>query len=149
MSSKKQVWETPPDLFDELDREFGFDLDVCAVAETAKCRRFFSPDDDGLVQTWEGVCWMNPPYGRQIGAWMKKAIEAAEAGATVVALIPARTDTVWWWNSARRGEVRFLKGRLNFWENGRPAKHAAPFPCAVVVFRPPLIPTTMYWDRSK
>ena len=89
-SSATPEWETPPDFFDELNFEFRFELDVCATRETAKCRKFFTPEDDGLTQDWTGVCWMNPPYGREIKKWMRKARESAQAGATVVCLVPAR-----------------------------------------------------------
>jgi len=126
-------WETPQDLFDRLNAEFHFDVDVCALPSNAKCPRFYSPVEDGLKQHWTGVCWMNPPYGREIGRWLRKAYESSLAGATVVCLIPARTDTAWWHLYAVEGEVRFIKGRLRF--GG--AKHGAPFPSAVVVFRPP------------
>ena len=113
--SARTDWETPQFLFDALDQEFGFDVDVCATAANAKCKRFFSPADDGLTQDWgDRVCWCNPPYGRQIGRWMRKAYESAKGGATVVCLLPARTDTRWWHKYAQRGEVRFLKGRLKF-----------------------------------
>jgi phage N-6-adenine-methyltransferase len=132
-SSKTETWETPQDFFDALDREFGFETDVCALPENAKCRRYFTPDVDGLKQTWRGVCWMNPPYGRVIAAWMKKAFESAQEGATVVALVPARTDTRWWHDYAKRSsEIRFVKGRLRFGD----AAASAPFPSALVVFRP-------------
>lgn len=126
-------WETPQDLFDRLNAEFRFDVDVCALASNAKCPRFFSPAEDGLKQDWTGTCWMNPPYGRQIGNWIRKALESSLGGATVVCLVPARTDTIWWHAYAARGEVRFIKGRLHF--GG--AKHGAPFPSAIVIFRPP------------
>lgn len=89
-------------------------LDVCATAENTKCQRFFSPIDDGLKQTWTGTCWMNPPYGRAIGQWMRKAYESAQAGALVVTLVPARTDTEWWHEWASKGEVRFIRGRVRF-----------------------------------
>lgn len=132
-SSDKQTWETPQALFDLLDREFHFTLDVCALPDTAKCERYFTPEDDGLSQFWTGVCWLNPPYGREIVHWMRKAYESAAQGlAIVVCLVPARVDTRWWWNYARHGEVRFLPGRLKF--GG--AQNGAPFPSAVVVFRP-------------
>lgn len=75
---------------------------------------------------------MNPPYGREIGAWMKKADEAAMSGTTVVCLVPARTDTKWWHEHAIHHEVRFIRGRLKFGD----AKSNAPFPSAVVVMRP-------------
>ncbi len=106
MSSATPEWGTPQDLFDELDAEFGFDLDVCATAELAKCERFFSPDDDGLAQEWTGVCWMNPPYGDVIPDWIEKAHTSGESGATVVCLVPARVDTGWWWEHCRYGEIR-------------------------------------------
>lgn len=80
--------------------------------ENAKCARFFAAADDGLAQRWTGTCWMNPPYGRGIGAWMKRVADAAEAGATVVCLVPARTDTAWWHEQvmARAQEARLVRG---------------------------------------
>ena len=73
-------WETPQALFATLHAEFCFTLDVCATASNAKCPAFFSLQDDGLTQSWTGICWMNPPYGPTIGAWMKKAHESAQQG---------------------------------------------------------------------
>jgi phage N-6-adenine-methyltransferase len=132
-SSRSDGWETPQWLFDLLDAEFGFTLDVCATAENAKCRRYYTPETDGLGQDWRGVCWMNPPYGRQIGRFVEKAHRSAIQGATVVCLVPARTDTAYWHRVvAHASEIRFLKGRLKF--GGAP--NGAPFPSAVVVFRP-------------
>ena len=120
------------ELFEDLDREFGFNLDPCATAENAKCERHFTRGDDGLTQEWTGRVFMNPPYGREIGNWMQKALEAAESTAElVVCLVPARTDTRWWHDFAVQGEVRFLRGRLRFGD----AQTGAPFPSAVVVFR--------------
>lgn len=130
-SSATDLWATPQEFFDELDKEFGFELDVCALPENAKCEKYYTPDIDGLKQQWRGTCWMNPPYGRKIGAWMKKAYESSLDGATVVCLVPARTDTRWFHDFAMRGEIRFIKGRLKFGD----AKNSAPFPSAVVVFR--------------
>lgn len=132
-SSETDEWATPQAFFDELDAEFHFDLDVCALPENAKCRRYYSPEDDGLSRTWRGVCWMNPPYGREIFAWVKKAFLQSIGGATVVCLVPARTDTSWWHKYCIRGEIRFVKGRLKF--GGQ--DNSAPFPSAVVIFRPP------------
>lgn len=132
--SDRHDWETPQFLFDGLNAEFRFELDVCATAKTAKCRRYFTPEDDGLTQEWAGVCWMNPPYGREIERWMAKAVDSAHGGALVVCLVPARTDTRWWHKYARRGEIRYLRGRLRFGD----ATNAAPFPSAIVVLRPPL-----------
>lgn len=127
-SSESEVWETPQDLFNRLNDEFHFDIDVCATPENAKCSKFFSPLDDGLSQDWQGVCWMNPPYGKKIGVWMKKAMEAKT---TVVCLVPSRTDTKWWHDYAMKAdEIRFIKGRLKFGNS----KNSAPFPSAIIVF---------------
>jgi phage N-6-adenine-methyltransferase len=132
-SSKTDLWATPQALFDDLHREFGFTLDVCALPENAKCPSFYTPEDDGLAQDWRGICWMNPPYGRGIGRWVAKAHASARGGATVVALLPARTDTRWWHDYvAGARDLRFLRGRLRFGE----ATSGAPFPSAVVVFAP-------------
>lgn len=135
-SSKTDLWETPQDFFEKLDQEFGFELDVCALPENAKCSRYFSPMDDGLEQDWTGVCWCNPPYGREIEKWVKKAYISAIEGATVVMLLPARTDTRWFhdWIYGKT-EIRFIRGRLKF--GG--AEYNAPFPNMVVVFRPPMV----------
>ena len=130
-SSATDLWATPQDLFDRLHARYGFETDVCATPENAKCPKFFTKADDGLAQQWSGVCWMNPPYGRQIGAWMAKAYRASQAGATVVCLVPARTDTAWWHDYAAKGAVEFLRGRLKFGGH----KNSAPFPSSRVVFR--------------
>lgn len=133
LSSRHDEWETPQDLFDALHAEFHFTLDTCATAENAKCAQFFDRRRDGLSRPWTGVCFCNPPFGRAVGRWVRKAYESARAGATVVMLIPARTDTRYWHSYvAKSAEVRFLKGRVRF--GG--AKAGAPFPSAVVVFRP-------------
>ena len=129
-SSKTELWATPQNFFNALSMLYGpFDIDVCADKSNAKCSIYFDEITDGLAQTWTGKCWMNPPYGRDIGKWMKKA---SESNATVVCLVPARTDTKWWHDYAMKGEITFVKGRLKFGD----AKNSAPFPSAVVVFRP-------------
>jgi phage N-6-adenine-methyltransferase len=127
-------WETPPEVFDPLNTEFGFTLDVCASPENAKCERYFTYHDDGLTQDWAGeTCWMNPPYGREIRKWMGKAVAEMEKGATVVCLVPARTDTDWWHRFALRGEIRFIRGRIKFISPTQRERNSAPFPCAIVV----------------
>jgi phage N-6-adenine-methyltransferase len=141
-SSTSDEWATPQDFFDEVDAEFGFELDVCALPSSAKCARYFSPDDDGLAQEWAGACWMNPPYGSEIGRWVAKAHESADAGATVVCLVPARVDTAWWWDHCRYGEIRFLRGRLKFGGSDT----SAPFPSAVVIFGRPA--QVVWWERG-
>jgi len=137
-SGETDDWATPLATFRELERQHGpFDLDVCATAENAKCARFYTHEQDGLAQDWlaDGPrCWMNPPYGEAIGAWMAKAWEESQRGCLVVCLVPARTDTAWWHDYAMRGAVTFLRGRLKFGD----AKKFAPFPSAVVVFGAPL-----------
>ncbi len=139
-SSATPEWGTPQDLFDALNAEFKFTLDVCATPDLAKCKRYFSPEKDGLSQNWTGSCWMNPPYGSEIGDWISKAAESSDNGATVVCLVPARVDTAWWWDFVSFVEVRFLRGRLRF--DGADA--SAPFPSAVVVFGRPI--KTVYWE---
>lgn len=131
-SSATAEWPTPADVFASLDREFGFTLDPCATHENAKCDTYFTAAEDGLKQEWSGRVFMNPPYGRTIGHWMQKAHESALRGATVVCLVPARTDTAWWHDYAMPHEIRLLRGRIKF----EGAKHGAPFPSAVVVMRP-------------
>ncbi|MFE4203797.1 DNA N-6-adenine-methyltransferase, partial [Aneurinibacillus aneurinilyticus] len=95
-SSATDEWATPQDFFDQLNEEFKFTLDPCATHESAKCARYFTEEDNGLAQDWAGeVVFMNPPYGRVLGQWVKKAFEESVKGATVVCLLPARTDTRW------------------------------------------------------
>ena len=130
MSSTTPEWETPQKLFDELDAIYHFTLDVCATLSNAKCPHFFSPEEDGLRQPWRGVCWMNPPYGRGIGKWIQKAYEESQWGCMVVCLLPARTDTAWFWDYCMKGDIRFLRGRLKFGGS----KNSAPFPSMIVVF---------------
>lgn len=131
-SSKSNEWATPQDFFDELNKEFNFTLDVSATDENAKCQKYFTIKDNGLVQDWANeTVWLNPPYGREIGKWIEKAFEESQKGATVVCLIPARTDTKYFHEYCFKGEVRFIRGRLKFGD----AKANAPFPSAVVVFR--------------
>lgn len=130
-SSASSEWITPQSFFDKYNSIYHFTLDVCATAENAKCEKYFTKEQDGLLQEWTGVCWMNPVYGREIGLWMKKAYESALEGATVVCLIPSRTDTIWFQDYAMKGDIEFIRGRLKF--SGH--KNSAPFPSAVVVFK--------------
>ena len=130
-SSKTDLWYTPQDFFKKYDDVYKFETDVCATDDNAKCAKYYTEEMDGLSQEWRGVCWMNPPYGRTIGKWMKKAYESSLSGATVVCLVPARTDTNWWHDYAMKGDIEFIKGRLKFGGS----KNSAPFPSAVVVFK--------------
>lgn len=131
--TQTDVWTTPSWLFDALNKEFGFTLDPCADEMNAQCEHFYTIHDNGLLRDWgtESV-FMNPPYS-ECEAWMRKAYGSAQDGATVVCLVPARTGTKWWHQFAMKGEVRFLRGRLQF---GGDEMGFAPFPSAVIVFRP-------------
>lgn len=116
-SSKSNEWYTPQYLFDELNEKYQFTLDPCASHENAKCDKYFTIEDDGLTKDWsKDIVFMNPPYGRNIKRWIKKAYEESVKGATVVCLIPARTDTTYWhdyiFNNANN--IKFLKGRIKF-----------------------------------
>ena len=131
-SSKTDLWETPQAFFNELDAEFKFTLDACALPENAKCVDFYAPEQDGLIQPWRGNVWCNPPYGREIGKWVAKASEESEKCATVVMLLPARTDTKWFHDYIYgKAKIRFIKGRLKFGKS----KNSAPFPSMVCVFK--------------
>lgn len=130
-SSKTDLWSTPQEFYDKLNEEFHFTLDPCATDTNHKTDKYFTIADDGLSKDWsKDIVFMNPPYGRVIGEWMKKA---ADSGTNVVCLIPARTDTKWWHDYVigKNAEVRFIKGRLKFGGHA----NSAPFPSAVVIFR--------------
>lgn len=133
-SSKTNEWSTPQEFFNELNEEFHFTLDPCADAENAKCKKYFTKEQDGLKQSWDGErVFCNPPYGREISKWVKKASEDNSLGTTVVMLIPARTDTRYFHDYIYKKEgveVRFLRGRLKFGGS----KNSAPFPSMVVIF---------------
>jgi len=135
-SSATGEWETPQDLFDELDQEFRFTLDVCATHENTKVQdNYFTKLEDGLRQDWSGnICWMNPPYGREIKKWVKKAYFASQKPNTrVVCLLPARTDTKWFHQYCAKGQIWFIEGRLKFGGS----KNSAPFPSMIVFFGVP------------
>jgi site-specific DNA-methyltransferase (adenine-specific) len=126
-SSATDEWATPPELFSQLNAVFHFTLDPCATPINAKCKRYFTIADDGLGQDWDGErVFMNPPYSRAIGDWVKNA---SEAKALVVCLLPARTDTKWWHDYVvgRGASVSFLKGRPRFGDAARARRFPAPF----------------------
>ena len=134
-SSKSNEWKTPQDLYDKLDKEFGFTLDPCCTKESAKCGKYYTKADDGLIQDWSNdVVFMNPPYGREIPKWIEKAFYESARGSIVVCLVPARTDTRYWWDYIfPYAEIRFIKGRVKFVQKGKSAP--APFPSAIVIFK--------------
>jgi hypothetical protein len=124
-SSLTPEWPTPAGVFAALD--------ACATPENAKCAHYFTPEQDALRQEWTGIVFCNPPYGREVGQWLRKAWQSARQGATVVCLVPARTDTEWWHSWCMKGNILFIRGRPRFGD----AQNSAPFPSAVVVFEPP------------
>lgn len=129
-SSATDEWSTPQALFERLHGEFHFTLDVCADATNAKVARYYDLEANGLTQPWDAMWWCNPPYGRAIGEWTRKA---ATSDAPGVMLLPARTDTKWFHEDILpcADEVRFIRGRLYF--GGAPS--AAPFPSLLALFR--------------
>ena len=134
-SSRTDEWETPQEFFDELNREFRFDLDACADEKNHKCDKYFTVQQDGLKQDWGGyTVFCNPPYGRTIGEWVEKCFQEVYAGSCkyAVMLLPARTDTKWFHQYIyNKAEIRFLPGRLKFGGS----KNSAPFPSMVVIYR--------------
>jgi len=134
-SSKSVEWETPQDLFQNLDDEFHFTLDPAATKENAKCKNFYTVEENGLIQPWHGTAWLNPPYGkgRIIEPWIEKVITEVSAGnCIVVALLPARTDTIWFHENVMpyASQIRLIKGRLRFVGG----KDTAPFPSMIVLY---------------
>lgn len=138
LSSKKMDYCTPQDFFDKLDREFHFVLDAAATKKSAKCRRYYTPADNGLEMPWScagGAVFCNPPYGRETGKWVRKAWEEAQKGTTIVLLIPARTDTTYFHNFIYgQAEIRFVRGRLRFTDEDGIPYQTAPFPSMVVIY---------------
>jgi len=134
-SSKDMDWETPQSFVDALP--FEFTLDACATAGNAKASQWITPEEDALQLPWEGVVWMNPPYGRQVGRWIEKALkETLEHHAVVVVLVPNRTETRWFdiiW--AHAAVICFLGTRIKFLHpDVEKARNGAPFASVLAVF---------------
>ena len=138
LSSKNMCWCTPQDFFDKLNEEFAFALDAAATDKTAKCQLYFTPETDGLSQSWDcgGAVFCNPPYGREIGKWVKKAYEESlQMSHKIVLLIPARTDTSYFHDYIYgKAEIRFVRGRIRFADEEGNAADPAPFPSMIVVY---------------
>ena len=134
LSSNSNEWGTPVEFFNELNKEFQFTLDPCATKDNAKCKKYYTQSDDGLSKDWSReIVFCNPPYGREIGKWVKKCSEVKNS--TVVMLIPARTDTLYFHNYIyNKAEIRFIKGRLKFNGNQK-GSGSAPFPSMLVIFK--------------
>lgn len=135
-SSRKMDWETPQDFFEKLNKKFKFDLDAAANDENHKTEKYFTEKNSALHNEWQGNVFVNPPYGKKIGEFVKKAYEeyVRDNDRFIVMLIPARTDTRYWHSYIQgKATVKFIKGRLKFENNGVP-KDAAPFPSALVIY---------------
>lgn len=132
MTSNTDDWATPIELFNKLNQIFKFTLDVCASHQNAKCEKYYTVKENGLIQEWSDVSWCNPPYGRKIGLWVKKAYEENLKGKTIVLLLPSRTDTKWFHDYIyNQHEIDFIKGRLKF----NDGKNSAPFPSMIVYMK--------------
>lgn len=133
LTSNTVEWATPQAFYDELNKEFNFTLDPCATPENAKCKKYYTKEDNGLLQDWSGeIVFCNPPYGRTINEWVEKAYNENKKGVLVVMLIPARTDTRYFHKFIyNQHEIRFIKGRLKFNDGKQPA----PFPSMLVIMR--------------
>lgn len=138
-SSKKMDCTTPTKFFNDLDNRFNFQWDLAATEDNTKVKNhFITPEMDSLSDAWpwhklSGWLWCNPPYGRGIGNWIKKAYDEAQLGAHVIMLVPARTDTRWFHQYCYNNEychIEFIAGRLKF--DG--LKNAAPFPSMLLIF---------------
>lgn len=131
-SSKSDEWETPQDLFDELNAEFNFTVDVCATHDNTKVPgNCYTVEDDGLSRPWVGTAWANFPYS-EAEHWITKGYESSREGSLVVMLAAARPDTAWFRLCLEAGEIRYRRGRLRFGN----AKTYAPMPSCLVVFHP-------------
>jgi len=141
-SSLQTIWETPSDLFDTLHNRFYFNRDVAASKSNAKTSAYYDEERDALSIDWQGRCFMNPPYGRQIRHWVRKADHEVRCGNVpiVVGLVPARTDTIWFQKFCMPHLHRFVLSRLYFEIDGERVKDKhgrdmpAPFPSALVYF---------------
>ncbi len=141
MTSIEQDWATPQSFVNLVEKKMNlkFDLDVCAYNHTTKAKKWFTEQDDALTKEWKGNCWMNPPYGQAIPIWLNYAYEQSQKhGSTIVCLVPARTDTVWFHNAAGRGTLILLKGRISFERaHGKDTEHKpGAFGSMLIVFGP-------------
>jgi len=141
-TSNDDTWTTPRDYYNKVNVEFNFTLDAAALeSSTLVLDNWYGPDHpdesrrDAFTRDWAkdsaGAIWLNPPYGRTIKDWVRKANAVANGGGTVVCLLPARTDTSWWHDYCIHHEIRFIRGRLKFGNQ----KNSAPFPSALVIMK--------------
>ncbi len=131
-------WETPTKFFAELHAEFQFTVDGAALDHNAKLPRYWTPITDGLLTPWAGErVFVNPPFGKEIEHWVRKAAREAKRGCPLsVLLVPVRSDTAYWHDSVTPSgaEIRFIRGRLKFEVRGVPSD-PAPFPVCLLIFR--------------
>lgn len=152
-SSKSQTWNTPRDLFKDIDAEWHFTLDVACLEDSALCDKYFTPDDNSLIQDWgTEICWLNPPYN-DLKTWLSKAVDAYNKGATVVLLVPSRTDTVAFQTYAAKvcDCICFIKGRLKFFDpnkNENEKQDSAPFPSCLIVLDKNLTPSKIQYLKT-
>lgn len=134
--SKSEEYETPNEIFEPLQKEFNLELDVCATKENTKCKKFYTKEDDALIQDWNrfGNFWMNPPFGRGLKKWVQKAYEESQKGVIGVSILPVRSNTLWWHRYIidAKAEVRFLKGEIKF----NDCKRGLWLPFAIVIWKP-------------
>ena len=143
-SSDKMDWRTPPKVFERFDKLFKFQLDAAASEANALCPKYYTKEDDALTKDWVKDAtriWVNPPYGRSIGKWIKKCQEEAQKGCIVVALIFSRTDTKWWHDHimGSASMVYLIKGRIKFLTPEGGKANSAPAPSCVVVWIPKFV----------
>jgi len=122
-SGSRDDWETPDDFFQALHEEFGFTIDACANQHNHKLERYCSPASSAFGNDFRGeTVWCNPPYGKVAKRFARMAYEGAAAGdETWVLLVPPRTDAAWWHEYMMRAtELRFVRGRIAFLEDGVP-----------------------------
>jgi phage N-6-adenine-methyltransferase len=158
-SSMSNEWQTPKNVFEYLDNKYHFKLDAAATKENSLCNNYFTIENDALNQNWFNYnsIYCNPPYGRKIGKFVKKSYEESLKGAIVVLLIPARTDTKWWFEYCSKGNVKFIIGRLKFINKLSPSYKKdlsmklspAPFPSAIVIFGEDNTPSTTYITQNE
>jgi phage N-6-adenine-methyltransferase len=145
------IWSTPQPIFDALDREFHFSIDLCADADNAKCPVWLPREKSLSVEwkDWQGWAWLNPPYGKEISAWTKKA---ADSGWPIVSFLPGRTNAPWWHDDVMRAlQLRFVRRKVSF-ANGNGCKGVPPWGAAVAIFathqEAPLVCTSWDWRKD-
>lgn len=129
-----RIYSTPQPVFDALNREFNFVVDLCADPDNAKCERRF-PRETSLSHTWDGrgAAWLNPPYGKEIADWVRKAVDTKRL---IVGFLPGRTNAPWWHDYVMRArEIRFVRRKVSF-ANRDGCKGVPPWGAVVAIWTP-------------